>query len=152
MKRDRVYVMPTWLSVVAINYEEHAINSVARYTPVDHKMNEEILEELHVTSFERKLCTYRYNWFRHVPRMEDYRLHKQLLKLSSKRKTMTWTTTEETTRRRECRDRKRPPWHKFVMEHDGDDDDDDNDDDLWWWQNRFQLYICLVTPVYTHTI
>jgi hypothetical protein len=84
MKRDRVYVMPTWLSVVAINYEEHAINSAARYTPVDHKMNEEILEELHVTSFEEKLCAYRYNWFRHVPRMEDYRLPKQLLKFHPK--------------------------------------------------------------------
>jgi hypothetical protein len=47
-------------------------------TLLDHKRNEEILEELHVTSLDEKLCTYRHNWFQHVHRMEDYRLPKQL--------------------------------------------------------------------------
>jgi hypothetical protein len=44
-------------------------------------------------------------------------------KLTSKRKTTTWTTTEETSRWRECWDRNRPPWPKFVTEYDDDDDD-----------------------------
>jgi hypothetical protein len=49
------------------------------YTLLDHKRNEEILEELHVTPLEDKSCTYRHKWFRRVHRMEDNRLPKQLL-------------------------------------------------------------------------
>jgi hypothetical protein len=49
------------------------------YTLLDQERNEEILEELHVTSVEGKICTYRRNWFRKVNRTEDYRLPKQLL-------------------------------------------------------------------------
>jgi hypothetical protein len=30
---------------------------------LDHKRNEEILEELYVTSLEEKLCTCGHNWF-----------------------------------------------------------------------------------------
>jgi hypothetical protein len=56
----------------------------ARYTLLDHKINEEILEELHATFLEEKLCTNRHNWFQHVHRMEDYRLPKQLLKYHPK--------------------------------------------------------------------
>jgi hypothetical protein len=48
------------------------------YTFPNRKRNEEILEELHVTSLEDKLCAYRHKWFQHVHRMED-RLTKQLL-------------------------------------------------------------------------
>jgi hypothetical protein len=51
----------------------------AGYTLLNHKINEEILEELHVTSLEDKLCTYRHKWFQHVHRMEDNMLPKQLL-------------------------------------------------------------------------
>jgi hypothetical protein len=46
----------------------------AVYTLLNHKRNEEILEELHVTPLEDKLCTYRHKWFRHVHRMEGNRL------------------------------------------------------------------------------
>jgi hypothetical protein len=46
---------------------------------LNHKINEEILEELHVTALEDKLCTYRHKRFQHVHRMEDNRLPKQLL-------------------------------------------------------------------------
>jgi hypothetical protein len=49
------------------------------HTLLNHKRNEEILEELHVTPSEDKLCTYRHKWFQHVHRMEDNRLPKQLL-------------------------------------------------------------------------
>jgi hypothetical protein len=49
------------------------------YTLLNHKRNEEILEELHVTPLEGKLCTYRHKWFQHVHRMEDNRLPKQLV-------------------------------------------------------------------------
>jgi hypothetical protein len=51
----------------------------AGYTLLNHKRNEEILEELHVTPLEDKLCTYRHKWFQRVYRMEDNRLPKQLL-------------------------------------------------------------------------
>jgi hypothetical protein len=51
----------------------------AGHTLLDHKNNEEILEELHVTPLEEKLCTYRHNCFLHVHRMKDYGLPKQLL-------------------------------------------------------------------------
>jgi len=55
------------------------LRRTAGYTLLDHKRNEEILEKLHVTPLEEKLCTYRHNWFQHVHRMEDNRLPKQLL-------------------------------------------------------------------------
>jgi hypothetical protein len=60
--------------------------------------------------------------------MEDNRLPKKTSKISSKRKTTTWTTTEETTGRLECWDRDGPLWPKLVMECDDDDDDDDDDE------------------------
>jgi hypothetical protein len=49
------------------------------YTLLNHKRNEETLEELHVTALEEKRCTYRHNLFQSGHRMEDYRHHKQLL-------------------------------------------------------------------------
>jgi hypothetical protein len=55
------------------------LRRTARYTLLNLKRNEEILEELHVTPLEHKLCTYRHKWFQHVHRMEDNRLPKQLL-------------------------------------------------------------------------
>jgi hypothetical protein len=55
------------------------LRRTAGYTLLNHKRNEEILEELHVTPLEDKLCTYRHKWFQHVHRMEDNRLPKQLL-------------------------------------------------------------------------
>jgi hypothetical protein len=55
------------------------LRRTAGYTLLNHKRNKEILEELHVTPLEDKLCTYRYKWFQHVHRMEDNRLPKQLL-------------------------------------------------------------------------
>jgi hypothetical protein len=56
----------------------------AGYTLLDHKRNEDILEELHVTPLEEKLYTYRHNWYQHVHRMEGYRLPKQLLNYNPK--------------------------------------------------------------------
>jgi hypothetical protein len=49
------------------------------YTLLNYKRKEEILEQLHGTPLEDKLCTYRHKWFQHVHRMEDNRLPKQLL-------------------------------------------------------------------------
>jgi hypothetical protein len=54
------------------------LRRTAVYTLFNHKRNEEILEELHVTPLEDRLCTYRHKWFQHVHRMEDNRLPKQL--------------------------------------------------------------------------
>jgi hypothetical protein len=44
----------------------------AGYTFLENKRNEEILEEFLASFLEENLCTYR-----HVHRMEDYRLPKQ---------------------------------------------------------------------------
>jgi hypothetical protein len=55
------------------------LRRTAGYTLLNHKRNEEILEELHVTPLEDKLCTYRHKWFQHVHRLEDNRPPKQLL-------------------------------------------------------------------------
>jgi hypothetical protein len=49
------------------------LQRTAEYTLLDNKRNEEILEELHVTPLEDKLCTYRHKLFQHVHRMEDNR-------------------------------------------------------------------------------
>jgi hypothetical protein len=51
----------------------------AAYTLLNHKRNEDILEELHVTPLENRLCTYKHKWFQHIHTMEDNRLPKQLL-------------------------------------------------------------------------
>jgi hypothetical protein len=42
------------------------LRRTAGYTLLNHKSNEEILEELHVTPLEDKLRTYRDKWFQHV--------------------------------------------------------------------------------------
>jgi hypothetical protein len=46
------------------------LRRTAGYTLQDHKRNEEILDEIHVTALEEKLCTYRHNWFQHVHRVK----------------------------------------------------------------------------------
>jgi hypothetical protein len=56
----------------------------AGYTLLNQKGNDEILQELHVTPLEDKLCTYRHKWFQHVHRTEDNRPPKQLLNYYSK--------------------------------------------------------------------
>jgi hypothetical protein len=68
-------------SLIPIHNTRSSIISLitAGHTLLNHKRNEEILEELHVTPLEDKLCTYRHKWFQHVHRMEDNRLPKQLL-------------------------------------------------------------------------
>jgi hypothetical protein len=51
----------------------------ARYSLLDHKGNEDILEKFHVIPLEGNLCTYRHTWFQHVHTMEDNGLPEQLL-------------------------------------------------------------------------
>jgi hypothetical protein len=53
-------------------------------------------------------------WFQRVYRTEDCRLLTQLLK---------YHPTGRRPGRRECWDRNKPPWPKFVMEYDDDDDE-----------------------------
>jgi hypothetical protein len=60
------------------------LRQTAGYILFNHKRNEEILEELHVTPLEDKLCTYRHKWVQRVHRMEDNRLPKQLLNYDPK--------------------------------------------------------------------
>jgi hypothetical protein len=46
----------------------------AGYTLFDHKVNEEILEELRVEPVEGELIRYKSNWLRHVTRMNSSRM------------------------------------------------------------------------------
>jgi hypothetical protein len=62
------------------------LRRTAGYTLLDHKRNEDILEELHVTSLQENPCTHRHNWFQHVHRTGDYRLPKRLLNYHPKQK------------------------------------------------------------------
>jgi hypothetical protein len=45
----------------------------AGYTFIEHKQNEESLEELKVESFDEKLRRYKSNWLQHVTRTNDKR-------------------------------------------------------------------------------
>jgi len=42
-----------------------------RYTVLDHRRNKDILEEIKVYSFKKKLAHYEDKWLNHVSRMED---------------------------------------------------------------------------------
>jgi hypothetical protein len=48
-------------------------------TCIDHKRNEEILEELKVEPVKEKLRRYKSNWSRHVTRMNNNRITKIIL-------------------------------------------------------------------------
>jgi hypothetical protein len=69
------FITPNSFRIAEMKYLRRA----AGYTLLNHKINEEILEELHVTPLEDKLRTYRHKWFQHIHRTEDNRLPKQLL-------------------------------------------------------------------------
>jgi hypothetical protein len=48
-------------------------------TRIDHKRNEEILEELEVEPVKENLRRYKSNWLRHVPRMNSNMMTKIML-------------------------------------------------------------------------
>jgi hypothetical protein len=72
------------------------------YLLPDHKINEEILEELHVTSLEEITLYIQSQLVLTCSSNGRLQAPKTTSELSSKRKTTTRTTNEETTRRREC--------------------------------------------------
>jgi hypothetical protein len=51
----------------------------AEYSLLDHRRNEDILEELKVDSVEKKLARYKQKWLNHVSKIDDIRYSKRRL-------------------------------------------------------------------------
>jgi hypothetical protein len=67
-------------------------------TPVVHRRNGEILEEVNVEPVDSKLRRYKSNWLRYVTRMNSSRMPKNA-ELKIARMKTTWKTFEEPIRR-----------------------------------------------------
>jgi len=52
---------------------------ITGYSLLDHKKNEDILEELKVDPIENKLAQYKQKWLNHVSRMKNIRYPSQIL-------------------------------------------------------------------------
>jgi len=59
--------------------EMKLMRHTAGYSLLDHRRNEDILEELTVDPLENKLAQYKQKELNHVSRMEDIRYPKELL-------------------------------------------------------------------------
>jgi hypothetical protein len=55
------------------------LRRTAGYTLLNHKKNEDILQELDTTSVLEKITKYRHNWAEHVHRMNNSRFPKTLI-------------------------------------------------------------------------
>jgi hypothetical protein len=55
------------------------LRRTAGYTLLDHKKNEDILQELNTTPVLEKITKYRHNWVKHVHRMNNSRFPKALI-------------------------------------------------------------------------
>jgi hypothetical protein len=55
------------------------LRRTAGYTLLDHKKNEDILQELNTTPVLKKITKYRHNWVKHVHRMNNSRFPKTLI-------------------------------------------------------------------------
>jgi hypothetical protein len=55
------------------------LRRIAGYTLLDHKKNEDILQELNTTSVLEKITKYRHNWVKHVHRMNNSTFPKTLI-------------------------------------------------------------------------
>jgi hypothetical protein len=47
------------------------LRKTARYTLMDHKQNEEIIQELQIATIINKIQNYKTKWIQHVSRMDD---------------------------------------------------------------------------------
>jgi hypothetical protein len=61
------------------------LRRTAGYTLLDHKKNEDILQELNTTSVLEKI-KYRHNWMKHVHRMNNSRFPKALIEYHPRRR------------------------------------------------------------------
>ncbi|KAJ4446625.1 hypothetical protein ANN_13322 [Periplaneta americana] len=52
----------------------------ARYSLLDHKRNEDTLQELNMQPLEEKITEYRNRWLEHISRMEAGRTSQEMLK------------------------------------------------------------------------
>jgi hypothetical protein len=55
------------------------LRRTARYTLLDHKKNDDIIQGLNTTSVLEKITKYRHNWVKHVHRMNSSRFPKALI-------------------------------------------------------------------------
>jgi hypothetical protein len=55
------------------------LRRTAGYTLLDHKKNENILQELNITPVLEKITKYGHNWIKHVHRMNNSRFPKALI-------------------------------------------------------------------------
>jgi hypothetical protein len=55
------------------------MRSTTGYSSLDHRRNEDVLEELKVDPVEKKLAQYKQKWLNHVSRTEDIRYPEQFL-------------------------------------------------------------------------
>jgi hypothetical protein len=55
------------------------LSITAAYTLLDHKKNEDILQEFNTTPVLEKITKYRHNWVKHVYRMNNSRFQKVLM-------------------------------------------------------------------------
>jgi hypothetical protein len=55
------------------------LRRTAGYTLLDHKKNEDVLQELNTTPILEKITKYRHNWVKHVHRMNNSRFPKALI-------------------------------------------------------------------------
>jgi hypothetical protein len=55
------------------------LRRTAGYTLLDHKKNDDILQELNTTPVLEKITKYRHNWVKHVHRMNNTRFPKALI-------------------------------------------------------------------------
>jgi hypothetical protein len=55
------------------------LRKTAGYTLMDHKQNEEIIQELRVAPIINKIQNYKTKWMQHVSRMDDQRYPKKML-------------------------------------------------------------------------
>ena len=58
--------------------EMKLLRPVAGYTLLDHKRNEDIREEINITSVVDKIIEYRNNWYGHITRMPPNRIPQML--------------------------------------------------------------------------
>jgi hypothetical protein len=103
------------------------LRKTAGYTLMDHKQNEEIIQELQVASIINKIQITKPNGYS----MSQEWMTKGILKKCCNTNLEGREDLEDfetTFRRYSTRGRNRPVRSKFVKSYDDDDDDDDNDD------------------------
>ena len=106
MENINILVLPTflygsenWTLTVSQRRRTEAaemklLRPLAGYTLYDHKTNDYIRCELHITGILDKIDEYRRNWFQHLQRMPQNRIPLKSYVLQTARKKNNWKTEE----------------------------------------------------------